>query len=143
MADPIPTITDVVKTLLIAAMCGQEDPTQDWFITTGKMIDAPSKLVGIRKVGGLTSNPAWSIDYPSIQVRTRASANGYNDAEQQIQLVKNALLGIPSQDVSGGRLTAIRAIGDYLDMGVDANDRPGFAMNFSIIYEPTNAGYRQ
>jgi|SRR6478736_7928105 len=139
----IPTIVDAVKSILIAAGVGQSSPSQDWFVTVGGTIDSPANLIAIRKTGGKSANPRWSVDYPSIQVRVRGVTNGYRAAEQKVIAVKNALLGIPSQDVAGGRLTAVNAIGDYQDIGQDQNNRPQFTMNFAIIYEPINAGYRE
>lgn len=131
-----PTVADGVKGLLIAANVGQSNPAVDWFVSIGQSIAKPSNLISIMETGGKQPNPAWSIDYPSVQVRVRGGANNYIAAREKIRNVKDALLGLPSQTISGDRWTAINAIGDIAYMGNDANDLPSFVMNFALIIEP-------
>lgn len=134
---------DGIKDLLVAANCGVFNTAGTWQIVIGQTTELTNTLIVINETGGKQSNPAWAIDYPSIQVKVRGNVNGYQAAREKIRDIKNALLGLPSQDLNGDRWTAINAIGDITSMGVDQNNRPSFVMNFALIVEPSNAGYRE
>lgn len=134
---------DGIKTLLVAAGVGVFAATTGWSIQIGRIIDEPDTQIVIFATGGKPSEPKLAIDYPSVQVLVRGSANGYEAARQKIIDVKNALLGLPSQTVNGDRWDSVLAIGDIKGMGYDQKQRPSFVMNFSLIIEPATTGYRQ
>ncbi len=134
---------DGIKTLLVAANVGVFAATTGWSIQIGRIVDEPDTQIVIFATGGKPSEPKLAIDYPSVQVLVRGSANGYEAARQKIIDVKNALLGLPSQTVNGDRWDSVLAIGDIKSMGYDQKQRPSFVMNFSLIIEPATTGYRQ
>jgi hypothetical protein len=136
-----------IQSILSTAGLGYVYPGTDtgntgWPIVVGPVIDKPDRLISIRRTGGKTPNPAHNIDYPSVQVRVRGKVGEYVAADGQARRIKDALLGKPSFDLGGDRWTGIWMIGDIVDLGQDENNRPAFAVNFSLIIEPSNAGNR-
>lgn len=128
------------KTLLVAASVGSNTPTADWGIHISAMPDdrdVPNKAIAIFDTGGTeNSNPKWLLDYKSIQVRVRSNSNDYTGAYAKIAEVKDVLLGLEAQTVSGDRWDGVTAIGDITYIGRDKNDRPELVMNFRLIIEP-------
>jgi hypothetical protein len=115
---------------------------QDWYINIGNMLTSPVCQVSVRRTGGKAPNPKWNIDYPSVQVRVRGSANDYLGAAQKARDIKDRLLGLPSQDVNGDRWTAVNMIGDITPMPDDKNGNPEWVLNFALIIEPSVTGNR-
>lgn len=136
---PVP---DVLKNLLVTAGIGSFPPTTGWGISIGMTIASPDTLIVIRETGGRASMSGLGIDFPSVQVKVRGAVNGWAAARAKMKDVKNALLNLPSQTIGEDRYTAINAIGDVIDMGQDDNNRPSFVMNFALIVEPSENGYR-
>lgn len=139
MADPAVSMKD----LLVAANVGTFAAVSGWAISIGEMYDKPDTQITIRNSGGRPSWPTWLLNFPSIQIMVRGSQNGYTDAYNKCVGIKDALLGIPSQDLNGDRLVAINAIGDINDLKSDENRRPMFSLNFALIIEPASGGYRE
>lgn len=134
MANP----AEIAKDLLVAAGVGTFGSQSGWGIFVSKEPTSPDTTVTVYNTGGLAPNPKWLLDFPSIQVRVRGAANGFVAARQKAQDAKDALLGIPSQDVGPDRLVAINGISDVADIGYDEKERPLFTVNFSLIIEPGN-----
>jgi hypothetical protein len=71
-----------------------------------------------------------------LQIRVRGGVDDYPGAWQRINDVKEALLGLPSQDLEGDRWTAVNTVGDIVYLGHDEKSRPEFTLNFRCIVEP-------
>lgn len=141
------SLEESLKDIAVSKSLGVYPPTaftqDDWVVIIGRMTDINDQVICIAQTGGKPSNPKWNIDYPSVQFRIRGKKDGsFITTKQKAIDVKNAFLGLPSQDINGDRLTAINAIGDVTPLGYDANDRPMFAVNFTLIFEPTVMGNR-
>ena len=132
-----------VKDLLVAASVGTFASTTGWNISVGKFPTSPDTSIVCNETGGLSPYPHLRLNFPSVQVMVRGSANGYVAASEKIRAVVDALLGIPSQSLNGDFWGGITQRGDVSFIGFDEKDRPIFTSNFSIIVEPKAGGYRQ
>lgn len=123
---------------------GEVGKSSAWSLHLSKMPDtgSPDNVIGFFDTGGTASNPKWLIDYPSVQVRVRAGRGDYREAWAKARAVKDALLGLPSQDVDDKRLVAVNMIGDIAFLGYDKRDRPQFSLNFALITEPNTGTNR-
>ena len=141
---------DMVKDLLVTAGVGLEGPGTGWRIFVSQEPEkagsgatgVPDTVITTYNSGGLPPNPKWLLDYPSVQVRIRGAVGGYLASRSKAQEVKDALLGIPSQDVGADRLVAINGEGDILDIAQDDNRRPLHTVNFTMIIEPATGTNR-
>lgn len=130
------TPADGIKDLLVAAGVGIFNTTSGWSIVIGKVVPQPDNVIIIRETGGQPPNPKWLLDYPSVQIVVRAGENSYVAARGKAESVKNALLGLVSQDLNGDRWVQINMIGDIFHLGEDEMRRPRFTLNFGLIIEP-------
>lgn len=112
-----------------------------WQIDIGMMPESPVKVININDTGGWDlPNPAWLLDYPSIQVLVRGEVNGYLDTWREAKAVKDLILGIDAQVLNGDRFDGIIMSSDLAYIGRDEEQRPLFSMNFALFVEPqTNA----
>jgi len=138
MADP----AEGLKDLLVTAGIGTFNATTGWSIRVAKERNKPDTHITCYSSGGLAANPKWLLDFPSVMIRVRGAANGYQSARVKAQAVKDALLGITSQTLNGDKWVAINAIGDINNLGFDDNDRPIFSLNFTLIIEPVSGDNR-
>lgn len=127
-----------MKDLLVAAGVGVF--ATDIFI--GKMPATPNAVISIIRTGGITPNPKFLLDRPSMQVMVRGDINGYVAAEVKAVEVKDALLGLISQDVNGDRWVQVNMIGDIVNLGFDDSNRVMFSLNFGLIIEPATGTNR-
>lgn len=133
----------VAKDLLVAAGVGVFAATSGWSIAVGKQPDAPNTVVTVVRTGGTAPSPKWLLDFPKLQVRVRGAPGDYQGAVAKAQAVKEALLGLPSQDLSGDRWVSVTMASDINTLGWDESNRPMFSLNFSLIIEPAAGTYRQ
>jgi len=131
-----------LKDLLVTAGVGVFNASTGWAIFVNKMPTSPDTVIVVTHFGGANPNPKYSLDFPSVQCMIRGAPNGDQAAEQKANDVKNALLGIPSQDVAGGRMVSITMAGDISYLGEDENGRSMRSLNFSLIVEPADTGNR-
>ena len=112
-----------------------------WTLVIGKLPDSPNKAVCFYDTGGLSPNPAWLLDYRSIQIVVRGDPSTYGAAYDKIQDIRDTLLGMnPTTLVSGDRISGIIGIGDIMFLHYDEKTRPVFSTNFRVFWEPaTNA----
>lgn len=129
-----------IKDLLVAAGNGVHNASSGWSIHIGREPTKPHSTITIYDSGGETPNPAWLLDFPSVQVRVRGDPGGYVAAQQKMTDCKNTLLGLPSQDLNGDRWVSVRQIGGINLIGYDESNRPMFTMNISLIIEPAVSG---
>jgi hypothetical protein len=136
MADSPPSV--ILRTLLTnAGGIIDANPASAWSAHISKMPSTPDAVLAIFDSGGLNPNPAIQVDQVSVQVMVRGNPNGYQAAYQKAQDVKDALLGIDSQDVGTDRVVSVTMIGDIAYLGRDSNDRPELSVNFRMILERT------
>jgi len=130
------------KDLLVAAGVGVFAATSGWGIFIGKEPTAPHTIITAYNSGGTNPNPKFLLDFPSLQVRVRGAPNGYVAAEAKAKDVKNALLGLVSQDLNGDRWVSVTMAGDITPLGNDQQNRPMFSLNFNLIIEPATGTNR-
>lgn len=123
------------KTLLAAALVGDLSGGTVWPIYIGELQDAPDEQFAIVDTGGFTPNPAWIVNYLTLQVMTRGKEFGYDVAYNKARNVQEVLLGLAPQDISGDRWCGVTGIGDVTYLGNDDKKRPLFSVNFRIIME--------
>ena len=127
-----------IKDLLVAAPAvGVFPPTNgDWNIYISQLPTEPDRVISLYDSGGISPNPRWLLDRPDVTVMVRGKdyADGYAKAEG----VKNRLLGIAPQTVSGNSWLGIIQIGDIIFTGYDDKERPIFTLTFRIWIEPAN-----
>ena len=138
MADP----AEGIKDLLVAAGVGVFAATTGWSIQVGKEPTKPDTVVTVYNTGGLAPNPKWLLDDPTVQVSIRGAKNGRVASRAKAQEVKDALLGLPSQDLNGDRWVSVTGIGDITDIGFDESNRPMHTVNFKLIIEPATGTNR-
>lgn len=129
-----------IRDKLVEAGVGRKPPIRegksDWTIFVGKQATTPTASVTVKNAPGPDANPKYLLDYPAIQIMIRGNKGNYTEAYAKAQLVKDRLLGIPSQDVNGVRWVLVNLIGDINDLGEDSNNSPLFSVNFQFIIEP-------
>ena len=115
-----------------------------WGQQISNFITEPDKQLVIRDTGGLPSELAVAVDYPSVQVliRGKATAGGYTEAYAFAIAVRNALVGIPSRPALWTKLTSVTPRGHIQDLGKDDQARPVFSFNLQLILSFTTSGYR-
>lgn len=134
------TLEEDMRGLLVAASVGSSTPTAEWSIHLGSMPAQPNRALSVSRTGGTASNPRWALDFPSMQVMVRGNPGDYVAARNKMQAAKDALLGLPSQDIGDTRWVSVLMIGDWNWLGRDENNRPMFSANFSLIIEPSPTG---
>lgn len=132
-----------LKDILVTASVGVFAATSGWAVYVSKMPDKPDTCIALYDSGGGNPNPAWLLDFPSVQVRVRGDENGYQALFNKVTDIKNALLGHPGADVSDGRLVSVRMDGAPAFLGYDELKRPMFTINWTLIFEPTAGTYRE
>lgn len=132
-----------IRDLLVAAGVGVFAATSGWAIFIGREPANPVTTITIYDTGGFSPNPKWNIDEPTVQVRVRGSTGNFQAAYAKANAVKEALLGLPSQDLNGDRWVSVRQLGDIHNLGYDNSERPLFTINFRMIVEPlVGSGHR-
>ncbi len=139
MSDP----AEGIKDLLVTAGAGTFNAISGWGIYIGAEPNKPDTIMTINNTGGQPPNPKWLVDFPSIQVMLRGAENGYQALYTKAIEVKDALLGLPSQDLNGDRWVAVNQAGNEAFLGYDDNGRPRFSLNFNLIIEPASGTNRQ
>ena len=134
MATTLPS--EDVRSILVAASVVSATPTAAWSVHMGHLPKSPNEVVAVVDTGGLSPNPKWLLDYPSVQVLLRGAPNGYVTTRTKAIRIKDELLGIMSQTVNSNRIVSITMNGDIAYMGVDQNERPMFSLNFRLIIQP-------
>ncbi len=119
------------KTLLAAHVA-----VSGWTIEVGSMPKTPNKIIVLTDTMGRAPNPKWLIDYPALQAMIRGDVGDYLATYREAKAVKDLLLGVTSQDISGDRWVSITQNGDLGFIGRDENARPLFSVNFALIIEP-------
>lgn len=139
MASPARDIVPILE----AAEIGTFGAIAGWGIFVGQMPDSPHKVVVLYDAPGQSPNPKFALDFPAIQVSVRASPDSYEEGWDKALAVKNLLLGMDSQTISGKRWTSVTMLGDINALGQDEKRRPLFSLNFALILEPPATDNRE
>lgn len=94
--------------------------------------------------GGRGAEVKVAIDYPTVQVLIRGSkaAGGYSAGYAKAEAVLAALQGIDQNPSAYPNLVSCVVRGGITGIGRDENDRPLFSLNFNLITNPSDAGFR-
>lgn len=131
-----------LKDLLVTAGIGTFAGTSTWGIYVSKEPDEPHGVVTLYDKGGVSSNPKWILDEPTVRVRIRGDIMKYRTTWTKAEAVKNALLGITPQTVNGTKYIGIVQLGDIIFLGYDDNNRPVFTTTWRVIREVADSTYR-
>jgi len=109
-------------------------------IFIGLMPNTPDACVALFEGPGqvplevMQSNSA-TLERPTVQVMVRGSRADYPGTRTKIVDVRDVLCGITDETLSGVRFLRVMSEGSMTPLGVDDNDRPQFAMTFSVMVE--------
>ena len=129
-------VAEGLKDLLVAAGVGVFKAETGWTIQIGREPTEPDTAISIWETGGFPPSSAWLLDFPTAQIRVRGARNGYQAARSKMRDVKDALLGIDSQDLNGDRWVAINMLSDIVWLGYSEEELPQFTANFQLIIQP-------
>ena len=129
----------IIKDVLVGAGVGTFAATTGWGIYIAREPPAPDTTITIYNTGGADPNPAWLLDFPTVQVRVRGARLGYQAAFAKVVEVKDFLLGRASGLVGTDQLDAVNQSSDILDLGFDDSNRPVIVVNFRLIVEPAQS----
>lgn len=132
-----------IKNVLVTAGVGTYGAASGWCIRVSRLTDAPHTQVVIYDTSGQPPNPKFLLDFPGIQVMVRGAPDTYEATFAKMKEVKDALLGIDSQNIGGDRLDSITGLGDIIFMQYDEKNRPQFVANFQLILEPSSGLHRE
>ena len=130
------SIEEGLRDKLVAAGLGTFEALTGWSIHIGREPASPDSAIIIARTGGTPPDPKWLLDFPTFQIRVRGAKGNYKTAEIQARKVKDLLLGIASETITGDIWVSITMQSDVGFMGYDANERPNFTANFRMIIEP-------
>lgn len=133
------TPAEVIKDLLVTAEIGIFGT--DLYV--GRLPDLPDACVVCYDTGGESPNPRFLLDYPQVMVKVRGTETGYSAGWLKAKAVKDALLGLPSQDIGSERWVSLSMMGDINFLGYEDKKRPVFSLNFRIIKEPASGTHRE
>jgi len=122
-----PPSKDIIELLL------NENVIEKGFIGSDA-INVPETFVTALDIGG-QSNPRWLRDENQIQIRVKAQAFNYMEGWDTAQAIKDFLLG--KRTIMIGDVYYVRFVSDadpYF-VGYDDNNRPIFAMEFTVTRE--------
>lgn len=95
---------------------------------------SPDDVITIYNTGGDAPSPKHLLDYPTLQVRSRA--NTYVDAYDNLLEVFDFLLGRSAFTKNTTVYTGIVATTSIFEVGSDDNERRILAANFKLFVEP-------
>jgi len=131
-----------LKDVLVSAGVGTFAASSGWGIYIGFEPDSPDTVVTLYDTGSFEEpNPAYLLDFPTMQIRIRGAKNDYPGAFSKANAVKEALLGLPAQTINGTRYDGVWMISDVSYIGVE-KERPIFTTNWRIAREPATGTYR-
>jgi hypothetical protein len=133
-----------IKDILVAAGLGVFAASSGWSIAIGRQPVSPDQAIAIFDSGSWLSPSAHLlIDYPSIMVSVRGAAGDYTGAYAKALAVRDKLLGLPTQTVSGTIYSGITVRADIFFMGYDETNRPEFTIDFNVTRNPATGTNRR
>lgn len=104
----------------------------------GVLPESPDACVAIYENSG--SSPAFTmgtggivIDYPMLQVITRAGREDYPTARDKAENIRVLLASVLEQTISGVHIMRIEPMGSINQLGVDPKYRPLISVNFRCL----------
>lgn len=131
-----------IKDMLVAASIGTFAAKNGWAIYIGEEPPEPDTCITIYDTGGFDPNPAFLLDFPTIQIRVRGSESGFVEAFNKMQSIKDELLGRDVEVWNTTRYDGIWMVSDIVYLGTDERNRPLFVTNWRIAREPDSGKYR-
>ena len=108
-----------------------------WPIKLGRLLPDPDAQISITDTVGLTPNPKFRLDFPTIQILVRGPQFGYTEGWNKIAECRDVLLGMDPVTLSNGdRWDGVVALGDAGLISWDERNRPIFSANYRIFFEP-------
>jgi len=136
------TPAEILKDILVTAGVGVFNATTGWGIHVSREPDNLDTVITLFDTGGINPNPAWLLNFPSVQVLVRGNENQYQAMYAKAKQVVDALLGFPAQDFADQRLVSVRQEGGINFIGYDEKRRPRLSINWTLITEPFAGTYR-
>lgn len=131
-----------LKDVLVSAGIGTFGGSTGWGIYIGFEPSAPDTVITLYDTGSSQEpNPAYLLDFPTIQIRVRGAKGDYPGAFAKAFAVKDVLLGLPPQTINGTRYDGVWMVSDVSYIGT-SEDRPVFTSNWRIAREPATGGNR-
>lgn len=123
--------------LLVTAGVVVTTPTPgSYLVRVGLLTEDSDALVSVYDSGGQNPSPKFLLEFPRIMCCVRGAARDYSGAYAKVRAVKDVLLGLDPQVISGDRWSGVTGVGDITFLKYDDRDRPLFTVNFRIILEP-------
>lgn len=109
----------------------------NWSLWVSKQPDKPDKCITLYDSGGLSPNPRWLIDYPSVQIRVRGGPNSGDETWLKAKEIRDLLLGKTSYTAANSdRIVHVNGLGDVALTGYDDKVRAEYVFNLQLIIEP-------
>jgi hypothetical protein len=74
-----------------------------------------------------------AIDYPMLQIISRATKEDYPTARDKIEVIRNLLASITDVTISGVHVLRIEPMGSVNPLGIDSKQRPLLSVNFRCL----------
>ena len=142
----MPLASEIAQRLVdqnVGGLPGTTDVTDNTYtVMQGFLPAAPDRVVAVYETGGYPPEVQPEMDYPTFQVRVRTAAWEYSSGRARLELARLALHGVTNTTLNSTAGTAwtyvsILAAGDALAVGLDANNRPEFTLNFEAVRSRT------
>jgi hypothetical protein len=107
-------------------------------IFLGTLPETPDACVAVYENAG--SPPAFTmgtggivIDYPMIQIISRAGKDDYPTARDKIDAIRNLLASVTDATISSVAILRIEPMGSVNPLGIDPKQRPLLSANFRCL----------
>lgn len=104
----------------------------------GTLPESPDACVAVYENAG--SSPAFTmgtggivVDYPMLQIITRASREDYPTARDKAENIRVLLASVLETTISGVHIMRIEPMGSINQLGVDPKYRPLISVNFRCL----------
>ncbi len=138
MATILESIGDYLQNTASAFGAHASQGTLGTNLFLGVLPESPDSCVAIYENAG--SSPAFTmgtggivIDYPMIQIISRAGREDYPTARDKGDTIRLLLASVLEQTVSGVHIMRIEPMGSVNQLGVDAKYRPLISVNFRCL----------
>jgi hypothetical protein len=107
----------------------------DIFLST--MPETPDAIVAVYEYAGTSPDftmgaGLYAIDHPNIQIRVRGARESYVTTAAKARAARDSLASVANTTLSGIAVARFSPNGSLNPLGMDANDRSLFTINFSV-----------
>jgi len=102
-------------------------------ITKSFMPPDPAKVITLTETGGFPAEGRPELNYPTFQVKVRASSTDYSTGREKLAEVEAALHNLASTSYNDWYYAGVFTQGDALSLGFDMEDRPIIAQNYRAL----------